>query len=88
MSTVNVTIFVLHKKIQNGIYLKGAGILYSFHKECLKDINYCPICSNHLNNVILFLSVSANASFKKITKVRRMMRKLMMTVMNKWNLII
>ena len=26
MSTVNVTIFVLHQKIQNGIYLKGAGI--------------------------------------------------------------
>ena len=26
-------------------------------------MDYCPICSNHLNNVILSLSKSANSSF-------------------------
>ncbi len=26
------------------------GCWHSFHKECLKDINYCPICSNHLTS--------------------------------------
>ena len=29
----------------------------------MKDLAYCPICSNHLNNVILSLSVEANTSF-------------------------
>jgi hypothetical protein len=29
----------------------------------LKDLAYCPICSNHLNNVILSLSLAANTSF-------------------------
>ena len=39
------------------------GCWHSFHTECLKDLDYCPICSNHLNNVILSLSISANSSF-------------------------
>ena len=39
------------------------GCWHSFHSECLKDLTYCPICSNHLNNVILSLSESANSSF-------------------------
>ena len=39
------------------------GCWHSFHKECLKDLTYCPICSNHLNNVILSLSIAANSSF-------------------------
>ena len=39
------------------------GCWHSFHKECLKDVTYCPICSYHLNNVILSLSIAANSSF-------------------------
>ena len=39
------------------------GCWHSFHSECLKDLTYCPICSNHLNNVILSLSESAKSSF-------------------------
>ena len=39
------------------------GCWQSFHKECLKELIYCPICSNHLNNVILSLSIAANYSF-------------------------
>ena len=39
------------------------GCWHSFHSECLKDLTYCPICSNHLNNVLLSLSESANSSF-------------------------
>ena len=39
------------------------GCWHSFHKECLNDINYCPICSDHLKHVILSLSSSANSTF-------------------------
>ena len=39
------------------------GCWHSFHKECLSDMDYCPICSSHLNNVILSLSKSASFSF-------------------------
>ena len=39
------------------------GCWHSFHKECLNDINYCPICSDNLKHVILSLLSSANSTF-------------------------
>ncbi|CAB4016534.1 Hypothetical predicted protein [Paramuricea clavata] len=68
------------------------GCWHSFHKECLKDLAYCPICSNHLNDVILSLSVAANTSFvnggsgdDNDSECKYQAQIPMMTVMMKWN---
>ena len=52
------------------------GCFHSFHTECLKGIDTCPICSAHLKTVINKLSSTAQHSiFNQMTKMKRMRRR-------------
>ena len=53
------------------------GCWHSFHSECLKDLTYCSICSNHLNNVILSLLMEG----RKLMMWKQQIHSQMMTLM-------
>ena len=55
-----------HMQDKKAAWKKFGGCFHSFHSECLKDLNHCPICRSHLQMVIHQLTSSAQQSIYNI----------------------
>ena len=55
-----------HLQNKNAAWKKFNGCFHSFHLECLKDVDICPICRSHLQMVIHQLASSAQQSIHNL----------------------
>ena len=55
-----------HLQDKNTPWKKFNGCFHSFHLECLKDVDHCPICRSHLQMVIHQLGSSAQQSIHNL----------------------